>query len=266
MKAPLVPRPHVPIAAAALCVAAGLAAAAFARDTTRAEVSERAVRTATLTPGQTLALAVTVGTVTVTGDDGRGDVRIEITRRAPSAEALARIPLDFAETPAGPRLTLTQAAGGADPLLVSDVRVTAPSAVRLDAIAIAEGRLVLRRLHGEVRAAVARGSISAEDVSGVLRLETTIGPVEVTRATLRANGLIRLRAFNGDVRLSMTGPVSDTRILALALNGRIDSDVPLTMKDAWGPRWAETSIGRPDRVISIDVVTGVIRLDAPGAR
>lgn len=249
-----------------LCVGAALTVAAADGASRRAELSDHVVRTVTLLPDQALAIAVTAGTVTVTGDHNRRDVRMEITRRAPSTEALARLPLDLADTPAGPRLTLTQVAGGADPLLTSDVSVTAPTAVRLDAIAIAEGRLVLRRLDGEVRAAVARGSISAEDVSGVLRLETTIGPVDVTRATLNANGLIRLRAFNGDVRLSLAGPVTDTRILALALNGRIESEVPLTQKDGWGPRWAETSIGQPDRVVSIDVVTGVIRLDAPGRR
>ena len=106
----------------------------------------------------------------------------------------------------------------------------------------------------------------ADDIGGIVRLETTIGSVDVTRAALEANGLLRLRAFNGDVRLALTAPLSDARVMALALNGTVTSAVPLTLKDGWGPRWGEATVGRPDRVVSIDVVTGAIRIDAPAAR
>jgi hypothetical protein len=68
------------------------------------------------------------------------------------------------------------------------------------------------------------------------------------------------------VRLGLAGPLADTRVLALALNGTIASAVPLTMRDGWGPRWGEATIGRPDRLLSIDVVTGTIRLDTAGRR
>ncbi len=232
----------------------------------RAVVDDRVVRTLTVTPGQSLAIAVTVGTVRVTGEPGRADLRLEIARQAPSAEALSRVPIEFTETPSGPRLSLVQAGGGADAAIRTDVVVVAPADVRLDAIAIAEGRLSLRGVHGAVRASVARGAIAADDVAGVLRLETTIGPIEVTRARLTADGLIRLRAFNGDVRLALDGPLTNARVLALAMNGTIQSSVPLTRKDGWGPRWGEATIGQPDRVLSIDVVTGTIRIDAPASR
>ena len=117
-----------------------------------------------------------------------------------------------------------------------------------------------------VTAAVARGAIAAEDVSGRLRLETTIGDIDVTGATLRAAGLFRLRTFHGDVRLALAAPLADTRVLALALNGTITSAVPLTMKAGWGPRCGEATIGHPARVLSIDVVTGAIRVETPAAR
>ena len=34
---------------------------------------------------------------------------------------------------------------------------------------------------------------------------------------------------------------ADARILALALNGSIASEIPLTMKETWGPRWGDVS-------------------------
>jgi len=228
-----------------------------------AVVDDRSVRTLTLRTGQSLGIAVTVGTIRVTGETGRQDIRLEVVRRAPTAEALARLPIDLADTADGPRLMLAQIGGGADAALRTDVLVTAPADAVLDLLTIADGRLELRGFHGRVRATVARGAIAADDVSGVLRLETTLGPVDVTRARLAGGGLFRLRSFNGDVRLTMAAPLADTRVMALALNGTITSAVPLTMKDGWGPRWAEATIGRPDRVVSIDVVTGMVRIEAP---
>ena len=53
------------------------------------------------------------------------------------------------------------------------------------------------------------------------------------------------------------------RILALALNGQITSSIPLTMRDTWGPRWGETTLGKGEPVISLDVVTGSIAITSP---
>ena len=72
------------------------------------------------------------------------------------------------------------------------------------------------------------------------------------------NGLLRLRSFNGDVRLTLAERPADARIMALALNGHVTSDIPLTRRDTWGPRWAETTLGKGEPVISLDVVTGLI--------
>ena len=262
---PLAPGRRLPLAAAVAC---GVVALRLVTPVTAAGLAadDRSERTFTLGAGQSLGLAMTVGSLRVTGEAGRVDVRVQIARHAPSADALARVPVVVTDTAEGPRLDLTQTAGGADPALRTDVVVTAPLEAALDPLSVAEGRIDLRGLRGRVRATVARGPIAAEDVGGILRLETTIGSVEVTRAALEANGLLRLRAFNGDVRLSLAAPLRDTRVMALALNGTVTSAVPLTRKDGWGPRWGEATVGQPDRVVSIDVVTGAIRINAPAAR
>ena len=110
---------------------------------------------------------------------------------------------------------------------------------------------------------VRRGSITATDLSGAVRLETEIGDLTVDKATLSDRGLLRLRTFNGDITLTLASRPADARILALVLNGAITSDIPLATKDTWGPRWGEATLGRGEPVISLDVVTGDIALRSP---
>ena len=110
---------------------------------------------------------------------------------------------------------------------------------------------------------VRRGTIAAADSEGTLRLESGIGDIVANRMRLSAGGLLRLRTFNGDVRLTLAERPSDARIMALALNGTITSDIRLTMKDTWGPRWGEATLGKGEPVISIDVITGTIQISAP---
>jgi len=128
---------------------------------------------------------------------------------------------------------------------------------------VLEGRVEVSQFQGRLTADVRRGPIDGHDVAGILRLETGIGSVSLERARLSPGGLLRLRAFNGNVRLALAERPADARILALALNGHIRSDIPLTVRDTWGPRWSETTLGRGEPVISLDVVTGAIEIRSP---
>lgn len=224
---------------------------------------DRLSRTLTVAPGQALAVEITNGRVRIEGAPERTDVRVEVERQAPSAAALEQAPLEVVADVEGPRLRVVQRNGGREADLRTDLRVLVPAALRLSRVVVQEGALELRGLQGGVHAVIERGPITADDLSGAVRLETTIGRIEVARARLRVDGLIRLRAFNGDVRLGFAAPLEDARVMALALNGAITSTVPLTEVAGWGPRWSQASIGRADRVVSIDVVNGAIRIDAP---
>ncbi len=44
----------------------------------------------------------------------------------------------------------------------------------------------------------------------------------------------------------------------MTLNGGIKSDIPLVMKDQFGPRFGESTLGAGDPVLSMDVVKGDI--------
>lgn len=225
--------------------------------------SDRLARTIAVSSGRALAIEVMNGDVRIEGAVGRADVRLELQRHAPSAAVLERVALEVSAGAGGPLVRVVQRDGGRDPDVRADVRLLVPADLRLERVAVQEGLVHLRGLHGGVRAVVDRGPITADDVSGAVRLETTIGAIDVTRARLSPGGLIRLRAFNGDVRLRFAAPLEDARVMALALNGTIASTVPLTEVSGWGPRWSHASIGAADRMVSVDVVTGAISIDAP---
>lgn len=248
-------------ALAAWIVAAGAAAPA---GSTTGAAADRLSHTFAVGKGRQWSVAGDVVSVRLVGDPGRTDVRIDITRHAATAADLARLPVIAREAAAGPEVILRQTGGGLDPGLRAEVTIAAPATGSRGVISVVEGGLEIRGYHGRLEAEVQRGAITASDVSGTLRLTTAIGAVDVTRARLVPGGLLRLRTFNGDVRLGFAAAPRDARVMALALNGTIASALPLTMKDGWGPRWGEATIGTGADVVSIDVVTGAIRIESPG--
>jgi hypothetical protein len=219
-------------------------------------------RTIALPPARTLSLEITIGTVAIVGS-ARTDAQIEIVRRAPKDVDLARIPVTVEESDREVRVQAVQADGQTDPELRTDVTLRVPHTARLGPIRIVEGRATLSSLHGSITLTLRRGPIEASDVSGAIRLESEIGSLAVNRARLSADGVLRLRTFNGDIKLTLVERPADARILAVALNGSIASDIPLNMKDKWGPRSGEVTLGRGEPVISLDVVTGRIELRSP---
>ena len=219
--------------------------------------TDRQTRTFPLPPGRVISLDITIGQVRIEGSAGDEAV-IDIVRHAPTGEGLARIPVIIEEDEAQLRVRGLQADGATDPALRTDVTIRVPHEAVVRSVQIAEGRLTLANLQGAITATLKRGSIDATGLQGVVRLETVIGDIVADRTRLSADGLLRLRAFNGNVRLSLVALPPDARIMALALNGTISSEIPLRMKDTWGPRWGEATLGKGDPVISIDVITGKI--------
>lgn len=234
-----------------------LACAAMA--TPAPAATDRQTRTFAWSPERTLVVEITIGQVRIEGSS-RQDVEVAIQRTVPSADALAQLPVAVEDTPDRVAIRILQPDGGTDPALVSDLVLRVPATARIEPVRVVEGRLQVARFRGALTADVRRGPIDAADVSGTLRLETGIGSVVLRNARLEPKGLLRLRSFNGDVRLQMPGPPTDARVMALALNGSIQSDIPMTTRDSWGPRWSVATLGKGEPVISIDVVTGKVEI------
>ena len=224
--------------------------------------ADKQTRVVPLPAGKTLAIEITIGNVRIEGWDGP-DVEISIERHTPSTAQLDSAPITIEDTASRVLVRVIQLDGATDPLVRSDLVVKVPQAAVIDRVQVMEGRISISRFIGTINADIRRGPIEGKDVSGTLRLESGIGSVILTGARLSPNGLLRLRAFNGDVRLTLARRPTDARIMALALNGSIKSEIPLTMKDTWGPRWGETTLGKGEPVISLDVVTGTVEIRSP---
>jgi hypothetical protein len=246
-----------------LAAAAALAGLAGLPAVVAGDVDDRVTRTVAVPAGGTIVIEASNAIVHVAGSD-RQDLGLEVVRRAPTREDLPRFPVLVEQTGGRTRIAVVQA--GTDARLQATIRLDVPRGAVIERLLVAEGRLEIADLTGAVTADVRRGPIAATRVSGVLRLETGIGDVTVEQARLVPEGLIRLRTFNGDIRLAFAEAPADARVMALALNGTVTSQIPLHTKTAWGPRWAETTIGRGEPVVSLDVVSGAIRIEAPGRR
>jgi DUF4097 and DUF4098 domain-containing protein YvlB len=226
------------------------------------DVTDRQTQTIPLPAGKTLSIEVTIGTVRIDGWD-KPDVEIVVERRAPAAAQLARVPLVIEELPAKVSIRALQSDNTTDPALRADVTVRVPRNAVIERVQVLEGRIAIEGFSGSLTADIRRGPIDGKTLSGTLRLEAGIGTVTLTDTRLSSNGLLRLRSFNGDVRLTLAERPADARIMALALNGHVTSDIPLTRRDTWGPRWGETTLGKGEPVISLDVVTGLIEIKSP---
>ncbi len=229
-----------------------------------ADVTDRFVRTVAVTGGRSIHVDATVGDVTIIGSD-RPDLAVEIVRRAPTSAALAKFPVVVDDTGDALRIAAVQADDGRDATLVSTIVIRAPANAVFESVRLFEGRLRISGLTRACDADVRRGPIEATALTGRIRLESGIGSIEVNDAALTPGGMLRLRVFNGPLRVRLARAPTNARILAVTLNGHITSDIPLTMKDQFGPRFGEATLGDGEPVMSLDVVKGDIAITVKGS-
>ena len=229
---------------------------------TLVDVTDRQTKVIPLPDGKPLVIEITIGNVRIEGWD-KSDVEITVERRVPAAAQFSQLPISIAEVPPGVVVRAVQNDDATDPAFKSDVTVRIPRSAIIERLSVVEGRISIEGFTGSINGTIRRGPIEAKDISGTIRLETQIGSVTLTNAKLSANGLLRLRTFNGDVKLTFGERPANARIMALALNGSIKSDIPLALRESWGPRWGEATLGKGEPVISIDVVTGQVEIRSP---
>jgi hypothetical protein len=222
-------------------------------------VTDRLSRVVPIAPRTPIRIDATIADLTITGST-RSDLRVDVERRVPTAADLSRLPVTIDSGPDGVRVAVVQADDARSPDTRAILTVAVPVDALLQSVRVFEGTVRLVNLNGACDVDLRRGSIDAERLSGRLRLESGLGGIEVRNAELTPGGEMRLRVFNGPLRVRFTRPPANGRILAVTLNGAISSDIPLTMKDRFGPRFGETTLGTGDPVLSADVVKGDISL------
>ena len=222
-----------------------------------ADAVDRMSRVMPLGVRMPIRVDATIADVTIT-ESNRPDVQITIERHAPTPEGLTKFPVTVDEGTDGLHVSVLQVGDGRDPALKSTISIAAPAGAQLDAVRVFEGRVRLENVRTSCDVDLRRGAIEAAELAGRIRLEVGIGSLDVRDSELTAGGMMRLRVFNGPLRVRFPHPPADARILALTLNGSIKSDIPLAMKDRIGPRFGESTLGSGDPVVSLDVVKGDI--------
>jgi hypothetical protein len=249
-----------PIGAIALVLASWAAPSAHA-----AEATDRVVRTIMPAGGTPIRIEATIAELRIVGSN-RLDVVIEIVRHAPSSADLRKFPAVIDDTAGAVRIGVLQDADGRDAALRSDITIRAPADAVFEAVRVFEGHVVLDGLRRACDVDLQRGTIDAVNLAGRVRLETGVGGIDVKDAELTPGGMMRLRVFNGPLRVRLAHRPENARILAVTFNGRVTSDIPLTMTDQFGPRFGETTIGSGEPVMSMDVVKGDIAITVGSRR
>jgi hypothetical protein len=224
-----------------------------------ADAVDRVERVFDAPPATPVSVRITVGNVDVRAWD-RHQIEVQVTRRAPERAQLERLEARVEQDADGVQVRALQADEGRDARFRTDVALRVPAGTVLRRIAVFEGRVEVLGVRGACDVLVERGDITVREPGGALRLETLIGNVRVERGRVAADAPLRLRTFNGDVDLELAGAPSDARILALSMGGGIVSDIPLSMKTGWGPRFGETTLGRGEPLVSLEAVNGDVSI------
>jgi len=233
------------------------------------DATDRVSRVVPVAAGVPIRVDATIADVTIVGSN-RPDVLVEIVRRAPTSADFARYPVVIDERAEGLHITVLQAASGDEPgrdaNFKTEITIASPATAVFQAVRVFEGRIKLTNLKAAVDVDLRRGPVEATGLAGRIRLESGIGSVDVKDSELTRGGMMRLRVFNGALRVRFARVPASARILAVTFNGAITSDIPLTKKDRFGPRFGETTIGDGDPVMSMDVVTGDITISVESRR
>jgi hypothetical protein len=227
--------------------------------TCAADAVDRVTRSFTVSSGISVRIDATIATVTIVGSN-RPDIQVEVVRRAPSASDFAKYPAVIDQIADALHIRSVQADEGRDANLKTEITVRSPATVPFNPIRVFEGRVTLTNVRSGCDVDLRRGAIEATGVAGRVRLESGLGSIDVRDSELSPDGMMRLRVFNGPVRVRFRRAPANARILAVTFNGTIASDIPLTKKDQFGPRFSEATLGSGEPVLSIDVVTGDIRI------
>jgi hypothetical protein len=120
------------------------------------------------------------------------------------------------------------------------------------------------------------GSVTAENIGRVVRansvngsvrvstkqwaeLSSVNGSIEASMGSADWTGTLKISTVNGSIELRMPSELNaDVRFSSV--NGRLNSDFPLTMSGHFGGRRVEGRIGNGGRELVVDTVNGSLRL------
>ncbi|HSB75449.1 MAG TPA: DUF4097 family beta strand repeat-containing protein [Terriglobales bacterium] len=124
-----------------------------------------------------------------------------------------------------------------------------------------------QNINGDVRAKNLGGAVRAETVNGSIHVSTSAwaqaqtvnGSIEARMGNAAWDGVLKISTVNGSVNLEMPDDLN-AEVKFSSVNGRIDSDFPLTVRGGFVGHSARGTIGKGGRELVISTVNGSVGL------
>lgn len=111
----------------------------------------------------------------------------------------------------------------------------------------------------EVRASTVNGSVEAISAGGPVQASTVNGSVHATMGRLDGNEDLEFTSVNGSVVAEFSGDI-DANIELSTVNGRFQTDWPVTITGRIDPRHLRATLGKGGRRIKLTTVNGNVEL------
>lgn len=227
---------------------------------------EETHRTENFNPTGRLSVENINGSITVKTWD-RSEILIETKKRAKTDEELEMIEMiyDLSSDRAHIEVKLPKRRSSFWWFKTSSIRanvsltITVPTTATLQDIETVNGAVRIIGSQGSVHASTVNGSIKAIDLSANTSLRTVNGAVRVSYTSLPADAELAVKTVNGSITISLPTD-SGAFFSGTVVNGRINSDIPLTIKGSFGRKHIKGTIGDGGADLNAKTVNGSIRI------
>jgi hypothetical protein len=142
--------------------------------------------------------------------------------------------------------------------VVVDFDVAVPKGVKLGVWSV-NGGVSVDGVTDEVRAGTVNGSVDAVSAGGPVQANTVNGSVHATMGRFDGDQDLRFSSVNGSVVAEFAGDV-DADIDLTTVNGRFQTDWPVTISGRIDPRHLRATLGKGGRRIRLSTVNGNVEL------
>jgi hypothetical protein len=142
--------------------------------------------------------------------------------------------------------------------VVVDFRVAVPSGVRIGVSSI-NGAVRVDGATAEVEATSVNGEVEATSTGGPVNASTTNGRVIARMGRFEGRDDLTFSTVNGSVIAEFTGDL-DADVELSTVNGRFQSDYPVTISGRLDPRHLRARIGKGGRRVRLTTVNGNVEL------
>jgi hypothetical protein len=139
-----------------------------------------------------------------------------------------------------------------------DFEIRVPRGVKVGAFSV-NGGVSVDGVTSEVLANTVNGSVDAVSAGGPVQARTVNGSVHATMGRFDGNEDLNYATVNGNVVAEFTGDV-DADIDLSTVNGRFQTDWPVTISGRIDPRRLKATLGKGGRRIRMSTVNGNVEL------